>query len=130
MDMDWPLTRDTCMPDSEHCLASAATTHQVTLLPSGFIIEAETGEKLVDAARRNGIRWPRVCGGVGDCGVCYAEVVPGLPDSPPAAAERSLLKRVPAGPAMGGEMRLACCVNVDRDMVIYRFGIRTPQAAG
>ena len=103
-------------------------TYQVTLLPSGFTFEADAGEKLVDAALRNGIRWPRVCGGVGDCGVCCGEVVRGLPDAPPAAAERSLLQRIPAAPAMGGEMRLACNVNVDRDMEIYRFGIRTPKA--
>ncbi len=126
------MSRDTCTPDSPDSPTNAVTTYQVTLLPSGFTLEAEAGEKLVDAARRSGIRWPRVCGGVGDCGVCYAEVVPGLPDAPPAAAERSLLKRLPAGPAMGGEMRLACCIRVDRDMVIYRFGIRIPQpqAAG
>ena len=103
-------------------------THLVTLLPASFTFEAEPGELLVDAALRNGIRWPRVCGGVGECGVCYGEVMGGVPESPPAAAERLLLQRASATASRGGEMRLACKVQIDRDMEIYRFGVRTPRA--
>ncbi len=103
--------------------------YQVTLLPSGFTFEAEAGERLSAAALRHGIRWPRVCGGVSECGVCYGEVVGGLADDPPAPAERLLLQRVPAATVMEGEIRLACQVCVNRDMEVYRFGVRTPKQA-
>ena len=50
--------------------------------PSGIELEAEPGETVMAAALRAGYRWPTVCGGQAECGVCALEVV----DAPGALA--------------------------------------------
>ena len=47
----------------------------ITVLPSKVRFGARGGESLMAAAQRAKIRWPTVCNGVAQCGVCYVGVL-------------------------------------------------------
>lgn len=57
--------------------------------PSGIEIEAHDGETVMAAATRAGYRWPTVCGGQADCGVCALEVVDAPAPLPEAGADEA-----------------------------------------
>jgi len=44
--------------------------------PSGQVVDAEPGERLLDLVRRAGIEIESICGGVGECGKCRVIVTP------------------------------------------------------
>ena len=50
-------------------------TARVRVDPSGIWLDVHDGETLMVAARRAGYRWPTICGGQADCGVCAVEIV-------------------------------------------------------
>ena len=99
----------------------------VKVLPSDIDIKAEFGEHLMAAARRTGVRWPSVCQGVAQCGICYIEIL--ASDAAPTAPcreEASMLLRSSAKAKFGGVLRLACQLPVTSDLVVQRVGIRPP----
>jgi ferredoxin, 2Fe-2S len=96
---------------------------KVSVQPGNICFAAESGETLMAAAQRNGIRWPTVCGGFAQCGVCHVEVL--TPHSHyPDAAEAATLRLVSTRPRKGGRLMLACRLRVESDLEVYRIGIR------
>lgn len=77
------------------------------------------------AAQQAGIRWPNVCGGEAQCGVCVVEVVEGastLP--PPALRESQMLGRIVARPRHAGVLRLACQMKCAGAVRVIKPGVR------
>lgn len=83
------------------------------------------------AAQRAGIRWPNVCGGQAQCGVCAVEI-PGETTGvlPPSARERQMLDRLTVKPRSGGTMRLACQLIITEPMELIKPGVRKPVTPG
>src|SRR3546814_5019115 len=102
----------------------AVGTFRVLLDPAGVEFAAEAGETVMAAATRAGLRWPTVCRGLAQCGVCHIEVLVDncLPD--PAAEERGMLRRVVVRPLKGGCIRLACRLTVQSDLHVDRKSTR------
>ncbi len=83
------------------------------------------------AAQRAGIKWPTICGGKAECGVCYIELLEGAAHtSRPLLNEQHRLALTNAKPLRGGEMRLACQLRVLGDVRVYRPLIRVPRTHG
>jgi len=71
-------------------------TNRVRVEPSGIELDVHTNETVMGAATRSGFRWPTVCGGQADCGVCALEVVDApAPLPPPSALEQARLDSLP-----------------------------------
>ena len=69
---------------------------RVRVEPSGLEFEMHAGETIMGAATRLGYRWPTVCGGQADCGVCALEVMDApVPLPPPSAVEQERLDALP-----------------------------------
>lgn len=100
----------------------------VRVEPAGIDIPLGPGEPLMAAARRIGIRWPSVCGGVAQCGVCAVEVTAGEPAAP-ALREQQMLARLPVKPRHGGTMRLACQMTANGGIEVTKLGVRKPAHA-
>lgn len=103
------------------------TTSAVTVQPSGLVFSADVGETVFAAARRNGLRWPTVCGGEGTCHTCAVEVLDG--DSalaPPDDYELEQLDDIRAFAAHPLRCRLACQARIaaPRPVVVHRTGVR------
>ena len=82
------------------------------------------------AAQRAGIKWPTVCGGAGECAVCYIEVLGGDDGTQPLTnAEKTVLGRSIHRPKQGGTLRLACQFRVNHNLTVHRIGIRPAQNA-
>jgi Na+-transporting NADH:ubiquinone oxidoreductase subunit F len=73
---------------------------------------AQTGQKLLEVLRDNGILVPSVCAGAGTCGLCRVEVPVGGGQILPT--ERAKLDRT----EMRNLVRLACQVTVRRDTLV------------
>lgn len=85
------------------------------------------GMSLMAAAHRAGIRWPNVCGGLAQCGVCVVEVVTAdepLPE--PSLREQQMLNRAVIRPQAGGTMRLACQLALKAGARLRKPGVRKP----
>lgn len=80
------------------------------------------------AARRAGIKWPTVCGGLGECAVCFVELVDDDGLQPLTNAEKTVLGRSTNRPRHGGVLRMACQLQVNHDLEVWRIGIRPPKA--
>lgn len=95
------------------------------VLPRGHELAAEPGETVMAAARRAGLRWPTVCGGLAECGVCVLEVVDvrsALPPPGPEEAERlAALPETRRDPA--ATFRLACRVVPTDGLVVRKRGV-------
>ena len=98
---------------------------QVRVEPSGIELEAEPGETVMAAARRAGYRWPTVCGGQAECGVCALEVVdtPG-PLARPGADETDRIARLPERRLHPDRTyRLACRLVVVDGLTVRKRGV-------
>lgn len=99
--------------------------HDVLIEPGAFIVRVRDGQTLMAAAFAADVRWPSVCGGVGQCGVCHVELIASdesLP--PPDAIEASMLRRSHLRPKMGGELRLACQLPITARATVHKRGVR------
>ena len=97
--------------------------------PSGLRFAADEGDTLVEAAAKAGIRWPGVCGGIAECGVCAVEVRDAGPSTaPPTPLEFSMLRRLRPRPNAVGSLRLACQLRIMSDLRIFKTGVRKPAA--
>ncbi len=99
----------------------------VHVLPAGIDIVTDPGQPLMRAAQAMGIRWPNVCNGQAQCGVCAVEVVLGdLSSCPPTLREQQMLGRLAQKPLMAGAMRLACQLCPKSALTVQRMGVRAP----
>lgn len=98
----------------------------VTVRPSGVRFPALPGQPMMAAGVAAGLRWPTVCGGKGDCRVCFVEVLEhherlSAPEPAEAQAIRELA--VTLGRRLG-PVRLACQAAVHGDVVVHKRGVR------
>lgn len=100
----------------------------VRVHPSGVVFTVMRGETVMAAATRAGIRWPTICGGLAQCGLCHVEVLRGGALAQPAPNEASMLQRMVWRPLQGGTMRLACQLVIECDLEVFRVGIREPRS--
>jgi ferredoxin, 2Fe-2S len=99
----------------------------VRVEPAGVDIVVDAGETLMAAAVRAGYRWPTVCGGQAECGVCVLSVVSsGFELAPPSPLEAGRLATVPERVlSSDAVLRLACQLRVDGDgLVVFKRGVR------
>jgi 2Fe-2S ferredoxin len=103
--------------------------HQVMLEPAAFRFSIRDGESLMQAATRAGIKWPSICGGRAECGVCYVELLEGRASTPlPDEVNRLEMQHVK--PTRGGPLRLACQMLALEDLRVYRTLVRVPRPPG
>lgn len=100
----------------------------VRVEPAGVTFDLLEGESLLAAAARAGYRWPTVCGGLAECGVCVVEVLEAEPDErePANPAEEHRLASVPERRLRpGAVLRLACQFRPGSgDAVVAKRGVR------
>jgi len=103
----------------------------VRVEPAAIELDVAPGETVMAAAARSGYRWPTVCGGLAECGVCVLRVVSGDGLPPPSAVEAARLASVPERRLEpGAEWRLACQLRVpSAGVVVHKRGVR-PQQGG
>jgi 2Fe-2S ferredoxin len=97
----------------------------VRVEPAGVELEVAEGETVMAAAERAGYRWPTVCGGQAQCGVCALEVLSGGDGlSAPAPLEAGRLAQLPEI-RMWPERtyRLACQLRVPSEELAGRAGV-------
>lgn len=69
--------------------------HNVTLKPSGIVVEVETDKNLLSALREQGIYVKSSCGGHATCGDCIVKIVSGEDNvTPPPFSELKILGNV------------------------------------
>jgi len=86
-----------------------------TVVMNGVAMEAQLGERLIDAARRNGAHVGFICNGAGICQACQCQVLSGAEHlSPVNAFEQAWL---PASRLQEGH-RLACETTFREDGII------------
>lgn len=99
----------------------------VRVVPLELEIHVEDGETLMEAAERLGWYWPTICHGEAQCSVCWFEVLAGIEElAPPAADElrtldllgRHLRSKAP------GTIRLGCQSRPEGNLVIKKTGLR------
>jgi ferredoxin, 2Fe-2S len=84
----------------------------VRIEPAGLVVHPGPGETVMAAARRAGLYWPTICGGISDCGVCRCEVVEGVEHTEPAGEpEERFLTRLGAR-REAAHVRLACLLRL------------------
>ena len=94
-----------------------STVATVTIANAGISFDIRPGERILDAAQRNGVELPTGCR-AGACGVCISRVVAGAihyPDGPPLALFE---EDVAAGKGL-------CCVGTtddDLEIEVLNFG--------
>lgn len=86
-------------------------TYEVTVEPTGDIIEVEDEQTLLDAALRQGVWLPFACGH-GTCGTCKVQVLDGFADVGEASSFALMDVERDEGKV------LACCCKPESDMVI------------
>ena len=98
----------------------------VRVEPVGIELDVAPGETVMAAAVRSGYRWPTVCGGLAECGVCVLRVVSPVPLPPPSELEAARLAAVPERRLdPSAEWRLACQLRVEREgLVVHKRGVR------
>ena len=98
----------------------------VRVEPAGVDIPVDDGETLMAAAVRAGYRWPTVCGGQAQCGVCVLTVVSPSDLPAPSPLESGRLAVVPERVLWpDAVLRLACQLRVeDEGLVVFKRGVR------
>jgi len=98
----------------------------VRVEPAGVDLDVAPGETVMAAAVRIGYRWPTVCGGLAQCGVCVLRVVEGDGLPPPSAVESARLESVPERRTdPDARWRLACQLQVvTPGLVVHKRGVR------
>lgn len=96
---------------------------RIRVLPAAITFEVREGESVFQAAQRHNIRWPTVCNGQCECGVCYMLVEEGSENLSSKSREES--RRLALGiKAKDPRARLACRTHVTGDATVVRIGVR------
>jgi ferredoxin, 2Fe-2S len=100
-------------------------TARVRIEPGGIELDVHDGETIMAAASRAGYRWPTVCGGHAECGVCALEVLSAdatLPAPEPLEADRlATLPERRLRPDV--HYRLACQLRGVDGLVVHKRGV-------
>ena len=102
--------------------------NHVRVEPAGVEIEIRPGETLLDAAWREGYRWPTTCFGQARCTCCHVVVKAGdqnvlpISDSDERATVARLSRLLYRGDARG--LRLACRMSVAGHAVVEQHDFR------
>jgi ferredoxin len=106
--------------DTGKCVRFAG---RVTVLPSALSFDVLEGETIFRAAARHGVRWPSICGGDCECGICYLVVETGAEALSERTPEESA--RLAIGIKSGEpRARLACRTRVHGEVMVRRRGVR------
>lgn len=99
---------------------------KVSVEPSDIEFEVAEDEFVMAAAQRQGIRWPTVCGGFGQCQTCYLQILEGEAYlSAPTPLENEGLENLLRTLRQDrGAVRLACQLKVSGDIVVRKVGVR------
>ena len=109
--------------------APPSSVNLVRIEPSGIEVPVAPGSTLMKAGVRAGLKWPSVCGGQAQCGVCAVEVLESCePLPPPSLREQQMLDRISTKPRQGGTIRLACQFAPHTTARVFKPGIRKPAA--
>ncbi|MEU1275459.1 2Fe-2S iron-sulfur cluster-binding protein [Streptomyces sp. NPDC005799] len=96
----------------------------VTVEPKNVVIEVPSGLSVFEAALQQGVRWPTTCEGMGTCHLCFMSVVEGADHlDPPGPLEAEGLTTI-VDTVNRGPLRLACQVRPDKDLVVFKRGVR------
>ncbi|WP_245663081.1 2Fe-2S iron-sulfur cluster-binding protein [Nocardia inohanensis] len=106
--------------------ANSRRCHTVTVRPSGIRFSARPGQPIMTAGVAAGYRWPTVCGGKGDCRVCFVEVLehPECLSAPEAIEAQAITELSATLGRRSGPVRLACQAAVYGDVVVHKRGVR------
>ena len=100
-------------------------THQVTIEPSGLVVEVPDGERLMQAARDAGFWWPNQCNMECRCAGCFVTVIEGVEHlSEMGRAEAEALVNQRGRNALDDPVRLACQLGVYGDVTVRKTGVR------
>ena len=98
----------------------------VTVLPRGAVFAVEAGQSVYEAAVQQGVPWPTMCEGQGTCHLCYMSVLEGTENlNPIEPYEAEGL--VDIDDTGEGQLRLACQVRPEGDLVVFKRGVRAPE---
>ncbi len=86
-------------------------TYEVTIEPTGDIVEVEDGQTILDASLRQGVWLPFACGH-GTCGTCKVQVLDGDAEVGDASPFALMDMERDEGKV------LACCATPESDLVI------------
>jgi ferredoxin, 2Fe-2S len=96
---------------------------RIRVLPADVEFDVADDETVLGAAVRHGIRWPTVCQGNAECGVCYMFVEVG--DDRLSAKSSAEAGRLGLGVyADDPRARLACQTCLHGDVTVTRRGVR------
>jgi ferredoxin len=96
---------------------------KIRVLPADLTFEVEPGESVFRAAQRQGVRWPSICNGDCECGICYMVVESGAE----CLSERGKVEsdRLSLGmKANEPRARLACRTQVSGEATVTRRGVK------
>lgn len=92
--------------------------------PGDVSFDVDDGETVYASAVRNGIRWPSICHGDAECGICYMVVTEGAHNLTEKSKQES--DRLALGlKAKEPRARLACRTKLNGDAVVERRGVRS-----
>lgn len=96
---------------------------RIRVLPSDVSFEVADRESVYAAACRHGVRWPSICHGDAECGICYMVVREGSEHLSEKSKQES--DRLALGlKAKEPRARLACRTRLSGDVVVERRGVR------
>lgn len=96
---------------------------RIRVLPADVSFDVADDESVFRAAERQGIRWPSVCNGDCECGICYMVVEQGAENMcvrSQAEADRLALGMKANEP----RARLACRSRLLGDVTVVRRGVK------
>ncbi|WP_165958882.1 2Fe-2S iron-sulfur cluster-binding protein [Actinomadura sp. KC345] len=97
----------------------------IRVLPSGVEFRARKGQTVLDAADEQNVIWPTICHANAECTRCFFEIVEGGGNlSAMEAREEEALDAIRWRGTPRPLERLACCAQVNGDVVVRRRSVR------
>jgi 2Fe-2S ferredoxin len=107
--------------------SAGSRTARAHVLPLDRVLVLQPDETVMGAALAAGLRWPTICGGNANCGVCALELMNGRDAVEPIVdpEEESLLRNRPD--TARGPIRLACRLRLrpGADVTVFKRGVRS-----
>lgn len=95
----------------------------IRVLPAGVEFDVADGESVFEAATRHGVRWPSICQGDMECGICWMAVHEGAENV--SVQSKAELDRLAQGLKAGDPtVRLACQSRLCGPVAVVRKGVR------